>query len=106
MRFLRGFGALLLMSAVGAGCDRPEVNGTIDVVGERVGVLVWHPVASVEAYEVEILDGDDKVLHHLTTRDTVAPMPPTLTPRPSHGWVVRALRDGRAVARSERQRLY
>lgn len=95
----------LLPLALGASACRAG-DDTITVVGERAGVLVWHPVRGVDAYEIEIIAGEDTVVHHATTTDTVAPLPPTLMPTASSQWLVRGLRDGRAVARSERQRIY
>jgi len=91
--------------ALGA-CARGAGDDTITVIGERAGVLVWHSVRGVDAYEIEILAGEDTVVHHATTTDTVAPLPPTFMPTERSQWLVRGLRDGRAVARSERQRIY
>jgi hypothetical protein len=93
---------VLLVSA----CRSGTTGEVIDVVGERTGVLVWHRVARAEGYEVEILEGDDRVIERLRTSDTVAPLPPEFAPTAGSAWQVRALRDGRAIARSERQRIY
>lgn len=99
--------AALVGMSLGAGaCAATGDAGRIAVVGERVGVLVWHPVARAEAYEVEILEGEDRVVHHATTADTVAPLPPSFMPTKESQFVVRALRGGRVIADSERHRIY
>lgn len=99
---LAGLGASVAISAACAGGD----VGSVAVVGEKTGVLIWHPVERAESYEVAIIVPTDSVVHALTTADTVAPMPPSFMPVKGTQWTVRALRGARVLAESGRQPIY
>lgn len=97
--------ALSLIVTLGA-CRGATPDAEVAVVGEKIGVLVWHPVANADQYEVEVIAPEDSVIHYATTADTVSPLPPTFAPVTGTQWTVRALRNGRVIARSTRHPIY
>jgi hypothetical protein len=99
---ITGLGLGVVMSGA---CSGGEV-GTLAVVGEKTGVLIWHPVERAESYDVTIIVPTDSVVHSLTTADTVAPMPPSFMPVKGTQWTVRAKRGARVLAESGRQPIY
>jgi hypothetical protein len=87
-----------------AACDRSGSNeSAITVIGERAGVLVWHPVEGATRYHMEILDLQGRVIHDYHASDTVAPLPPLFEPDSGSHWRVRAYRDDKELVVSARQ---
>jgi hypothetical protein len=87
-----------------AACNRSGSNeSSIRVVGERAGVLVWHPVDGATRYHTEILDLQGRVIFEHQATDTVAPLPPLFVPERGSQWRVRAYRGDKELVVSARQ---
>ncbi len=85
-------------------CDRSGSNDvSINVVGERAGLLVWHPVQGATRYHTEILDLQGRVIHDHQAADTVAPLPPLFVPDSGAQWRVRAYKGETEIVVSARQ---
>jgi hypothetical protein len=72
----------------------------VSLIGERVGVLLWRPVAEATSYRVEVLDGEGKTIFSATEPDTVAVLPPTFDAPKWSSWWVRAYSGRLEIAAS------
>jgi len=72
----------------------------VELIGERVGVLLWRPVPDATSYQVEVLDNDGKPLFTATQPDTVAMLPPSFDAPQWSSWWVRAYNGRREIAAS------
>lgn len=81
-------------------------DATVELVGERAGLLIWRAVPSATRYSMEILAANDSSLWIYNTADTVGQLPPTYASATGHTWWVRAFDDRRQIGESSKARMY
>jgi hypothetical protein len=81
--------------------------GAVELVGERAGLLVWHPMDGATRYEVELLGTGGAIVQILDAAgDTILTLPPAFVPGDESAWRVRAYDEDRTVGVSGARRLY
>lgn len=106
-------GRLLLLGLVAACADSgasadadPVDEGTVVLVGERAGLMIWQSFAGATSYQVELFTPGDSVEHTLVTADTVSGYPAGFASAPGKSWQVRAFGGERQIARSIKAPVY
>jgi hypothetical protein len=93
-------GALWWQGRDGGTTRSGETLPPVPLIGERVGVLLWHSVAEATSYRVEVLDEKGAPILTVTEPDTVAVLPPGFDAPRWSSWWVRAYSGRREIAAS------
>ncbi len=89
------------------GCnERLDGLPPVSLIGERVGVLVWHAVPEATNYRMDIVDSTGTVRVAHAAPDTFAVLPHAYTAARGDQWWVRAYNGRKVIAASERQQMY
>jgi hypothetical protein len=113
---LRGTIALLSFAALpvlgtacqgsGSATQSDNDGGTVELVGERAGLLVWRKFSGATVYKLEVLLPNGATEFSLNTADTVGGFPPRFEGGEGKTWWVRAYDANRQIAASEKARVY